>query len=250
MDILLACPIAFLAGFIDSIAGGGGLIQVPGLLLLFPAMPVVTLLGTNKLAACSGTVISSFHYVRALKIDYKALIPTLIVTFVFAVLGAKVVSVIHNEVLKPLVFLLIILIGIYTLIKKNFGLHSNKRFTDWRLQICCLLFGAIMGFYDGFFGPGTGSLLMFLLVSILGFDFLEGSAFAKLINLAANFAALLFFIVNQHVIYKIGLPMAVCNILGNSIGARLAIKRGSGFVRWIFLIIIALMIVQFIRQLS
>lgn len=249
MEILLACPIAFLAGFIDAIAGGGGLIQVPGLLLLFPTMPIVTLFGTNKLAACSGTVISSFHYIRALKIDFKTISPTLIIAFIFSVFGAKVVSIIHNDILKPIVFVLLILIGIYTIINKNFGLHSNKRFTDWRLQLCCMLIGAAMGFYDGFFGPGTGSLLMFFLVSLLGFSFLEGSAFAKLINLAANLAALLFFIINQHVIFKIGIPMAVCNILGNSVGSRLAIKKGSGFVRWVFLFIIVVMIVQFIRHI-
>jgi uncharacterized membrane protein YfcA len=250
MEILLACLAAFFAGFIDAIAGGGGLIQVPGLLLLFPAMPVVTLLGTNKLAACAGTVMASLHYIRALKIDYKAIVPALIITFIFAALGAKVVSIINNEILKPMVFVLLILIGIYTVTNKNLGLVSDKRFTGWHLQLCCMIMGAALGFYDGFFGPGTGSILMFLLVSLLGFSFLEASAFAKLINLAGNLAALLFFIFNKQVIFKIGLPMAVCNILGNSIGARLAINKGSQFVRWIFLLVIIAMLIQFIRQVS
>jgi len=249
MDILLVCPIGFLAGFVDSIAGGGGLIQVPGLLFLFPNMPIVTLFGTNKIAGASGTVISSFHYIRAFKIDFKTILPTLIISFIFAMVGAKVVSVINNDVLKPIVLVLLILMGIYTIINKNFGLHSNKRFSGWRLQTCCLLIGAALGFYDGFFGPGMGSLLVFAFVSILGFSFLEGSAFAKLINLASNLAALLFFILSHHVVYKVGVPLAICNVLGNSVGSRLAIRKGSGFVRWVFLLIIAAMVVKFVQQM-
>lgn len=246
LDILLACPIAFLAGFVDSIAGGGGLIQVPGLLLLFPNMPIVTLLGTNKLAASCGTVIASFHYVRAFKLNYKAIVPALVATFIFAILGAKTVSIFDNETLKPIIYVLIVLIGIYTVVNKNFGLVTRKTIDGWKLSGGCLAIGCVIGFYDGFFGPGTGSILLFLLVSIIGLNFLEGSAFAKLMNLAANLAALLFFILSKHVVFKIGLPMAVCNVLGNSVGARLAIKKGSGFVRWVFLIIIILMLVKFV----
>ncbi len=250
IEILAACPIAFLAGFVDAVAGGGGLIQVPGLLWLFPGLPIVSLLGTNKLAACLGTLVSSFHYIRALKINYRTILPALIITFICATLGAHVVSTIHNEILKPIILGLLIFIGIYTVSKKNFGLVSQKRYSGWRLQLCCAVIGGALGFYDGFFGPGTGSLLIFFLVSLVGFSFLEGSAFAKLINLTANLAALLFFGLKQHVIYKIGLPMAVFNILGNSIGARMAIKKGSGFVRWLFLFVITGILIQFIHNLK
>lgn len=245
ITILLACPIAFMAGFVDSIAGGGGLIQVPGLLFLFPNLSIVTLLGSNKLAASCGTVIASFHYVRAFRLDYKQLLATLIITFICSIIGAKILTVINNETLKPIIYVLLILIGIYTLVKKNFGIHSIKRVTGWKLQACCIAIGAAAGLYDGFFGPGTGSILLFLLVGIIGFSFLEGSAFAKLINLAANIAATLFFIFTHHVWYALGVPMAVCNVLGNSVGARLAIKKGSGFVRWMFLAVILLMVGKF-----
>lgn len=249
MILFFACIASFFAGFVDSIAGGGGLIQVPALLFLFPNVPIVTLLGTNKLAMSSGTVISSLHYTRALKVDFKVFLPAIIVAFISSILGAKVLSIMDNEILKPLVFILLILIAIYTFIKKDLGVVSNKKFSGWQLQCALILIGAMLGFYDGFFGPGTGSFLMFCCVSLLGFSFLEGSAFAKMTNLAANVSALIFFSIHGHVMFKIGLPMAVCNITGNYFGARLAIKKGSGFVRWIFLVVVGGMIAQFIPHL-
>jgi uncharacterized membrane protein YfcA len=191
--ILLACPVAFLAGLVDAIAGGGGLIQVPGLLLLFPQIPIVNLLGTNKLAACCGTVMSSFHYTRTLKIDYRSFTPTLVAAFMGSFIGAKVVSNIHNEILRPVIFILLLVMGSYTLIRKDFGVISRRKLNGLPLQLCTISIGTGTGFYDGFFGPGTGSLLMFFLVGLVGYSFLEGSAFAKLANLAANTAAVIFF---------------------------------------------------------
>jgi uncharacterized membrane protein YfcA len=246
--IILACLAAFIAGLVDSIAGGGGLIQIPALFFIFPNMPIVTMLGSNKLASSCGTFMSSLHYVRTLKVDFKALLPTLVIAFVFSIMGAKVVMLVDNEILKPLIFILLIFIAIYTFIKKNFGLHAQKRFSGTHLQIICISIGALLGFYDGFFGPGTGSILIFLFVSLLGFSFLEGSAYAKLINLAANCAALLFFALHHKIYYAAAVPMAAFNVAGNYIGARLAIKKGSGFVRWIFLAVIVCLVVQLILQ--
>jgi uncharacterized membrane protein YfcA len=246
--ILLACPVAFCAGLIDAIAGGGGLVQVPGLLLLFPQIPIVNLLGTNKLAACCGTVMSSFHYVRTLKINYRSFIPTLVAAFIASLMGAKVVASLHNEALKPVIFALLFIMGIYTLLRKDFGLISKRKLQGLSLQACSIAIGAGAGFYDGFFGPGTGSLLMFFLVGLIGYNFLEGSAFAKLTNLAANAAALLFFAATQKIIYSLAIPMAVFNVLGNLVGAQLAIKKGSGFVRWIFLVVIAGVLIQLLWQ--
>jgi uncharacterized membrane protein YfcA len=241
---LLACLAAFFAGFIDSIAGGGGLIQVPVLLFLFPNMPIVTLLGTNKLAASSGTVISSYNYVKALEINLKKFLPALLAAFVFSMIGAKILSLLNDELLKPLIFFLLLAIGIYTLFKKELGQISQLRFTGYRLQFLLILIGAVLGFYDGFFGPGMGSLLIFCYVSLIGFSFLEGSAFAKLTNLSANIAACGFFIFHHHVVYRIGIPMAFFNIVGNYVGSKLAIQKGSAFVRGIFLIVISGILLQ------
>ncbi|MGB6976643.1 MAG: TSUP family transporter [Gammaproteobacteria bacterium] len=246
--ILLACPVAFLAGLVDAIAGGGGLIQVPGLLILFPQASIVSLLGTNKLASCCGTAMSSFHYTRTLKIDYRSFAPTLIAAFIGSFIGAKVVSSLQNEVLKPVIFVLLLIMGIYTLIRKDFGLISRRKLNGLPLQLCSIAIGAGTGFYDGFFGPGTGSLLMFFLVGLIGYNFLEGSAFAKLANLAANAAALIFFATAQKIFYSLAIPMAAFNVLGNLVGAKLAIKKGSGFVRWIFLVVITGVLIQLLWQ--
>ncbi len=246
LDLLYALPVAFFAGLVDAIAGGGGLIQLPGLLFLFPNLPVVTLLGTNKLASCCGTAIASLHYVRTLKINFKQVLPALASAFIFSMLGAKTATVVDNHLLKPITFVLLLLIGIYTLCNKKLGVTADANPMQGRkLTICCVIIGAVMGFYDGFFGPAVGSFLIFCFVSWLGFDFLRGSAFAKLTNFASNIAALLYFAGSGHLWYALALPMALCNVFGNLIGARLAIKHGSGFVRWVFLIVVAVILAKF-----
>jgi len=251
MELLYILPITFLAGLVDAIAGGGGLIQIPGLFLLFPNLPVVSLLGTNKLASFCGTAISSAHYARTLKIDFKMVLPTLVSAFFFSALGAQITTLIDNQFLKPLIFALLLLMGVYTLFHKRFGLTNHQpHLATLKLKLYCALIGAVLGFYDGFFGPGTGSLLIFCFVGWLGFSFLEGSAFAKFTNLTSNLAAMIYFAAGGHIIYKLALPMAIFNILGNMVGARLAIKKGSKFVRWIFLLVVVAILMQFAYQMG
>ncbi len=250
MEILYTLPFAFFAGLIDAIAGGGGLIQIPGLLLLFPNVPVATLLGTNKLASCCGTMMSSFHFVRTLKIDFKPVIPAAASAFICSALGAMLATLINNQLLKPIVFVLLLLIGIYTLYKKNLGLtHQEIKIPAAKLPFYYGIIGAVIGFYDGFLGPGTGSFLIICFVGWLGCSFLQGSAYSKLTNLASNVAASLMFASGHHIIYKLALPMAACNILGNLIGAKLAIKKGSRFVRVVFLVVIVGILSQFVYQM-
>lgn len=251
IEILYTLPIAFLAGFIDAIAGGGGLIQIPGLLFLFPQAPIASLLGTNKFASFFGTAFSSAHYARTLKINLSALLPAILGAFLFAMLGAKASTLISNQILRPLIFGLLLLMGIYTLFHKQFGVTTHKNLSyDFKLKLQCGLIGATLGFYDGFFGPGTGSLLIFCFVSWLGFNFLEGSAFAKFTNLASNLAAMIYFASTQHIMYTLAIPMAIANILGNILGARLAVKKGSQFVRWVFLGVVIMTLMQFMYQMN
>lgn len=248
ITLILSSFAAFLAGLVDSIAGGGGLIQVPALLFLFPTLPVVTLLATNKFVNAIGTSVASARYVKALEINLKFFSPTLVMAFLGSLLGAKVLSLIHNEMLRPLVFFLLLIIGFYTLLKKDLGsTNAQKREGLW-VHFFLITIGAIIGFYDGFFGPGTGSFLIFSFVGLLGFSFLEGSAFAKLTNLSANFAAAGFFIYHDDVKFSIALPMIIFNILGNYVGSGLAIKKGSQFVRWIFLFVILGLIIEALWQ--
>lgn len=251
MDILYVLPIAFFAGLVDAIAGGGGLIQISSLLFLFPDVPVATLLGTNKLASACGTIISSAHYVRTLKINFKVIMPALMGAFIFSALGARVATLVDNQILKPIIFVLLLSMGLYTLLHKNFGISIQKNQSEHlHLKFYCALIGAVLGFYDGFFGPGTGSFLIFCFVGWLGFNFLEGSAFAKLTNLSSNLAAMLYFAVDGHIFYKIALPMAAFNMLGNWVGAHLAVKKGSQFVRWIFLLVVTAVLIQFAYQMG
>jgi uncharacterized membrane protein YfcA len=243
-DSVSICSIAFLAGFVDAIAGGGGLIQIPGLFFLFPQVPVVNLLGTNKLASFSGTLMASFHYLKAMKIPARKVYPMMLASFLCSLGGAFLVTRMHNQQLKPIIFVLLIVIAIYAFLKKDFGHHRKIRFSERQCQYLAILIAAMMGFYDGFLGPGTGSILIFVFVSCLGFDFLMGSAYAKLCNLSSNLAALIFFMTTGHVLYLMGLLMAAFNVFGNLLGAKLAISKGSRFVRYIFLLVILGILIQ------
>ena len=237
------CGFAFLAGFIDSVVGGGGLIQLPALLILLPSTTAIaTVFGTNKLAAFAGTAAAAWNYGRHVKIDWRAVGAAAAGALVFAALGAQAVSLLRPALLRPVVLVLLVAVAIYTFTRKDFGsLHAPRLSAGQRLWIGALV-GAAIGFYDGFFGPGTGSFLIFIFVGIFGFDFLAASAAAKVINSASNFSALVNFMLTSHVLYALALPMAVCNILGSLTGTRLAILRGSRFVRWFFLAVVTAII--------
>lgn len=242
--ISLLCLVAFAAGFVDSIAGGGGLIQIPGLMFLLPNIPVVNLLGTNKLASCVGTSMSSFHYIRASHMSYRPLIPAIMMAGITSMIGALTVSHVSNEILKPIVFILLIFVGIYTIMRKDFGKLDHVRFEGGKLVFFIMLAGLVIGFYDGFLGPGSGSFLFFYFVTFIGLSFLQSLTYAKLINLTTNLSAVIYFASTQHIVYSTAIPMAVFNALGNWIGAKLAIKKSSGFVRSVFLIVIAGILIQ------
>lgn len=245
MEILLLTIFAFMAGFIDSVVGGGGLIQLPAFFIFFPGLPVSTIYGTNKFAAFSGTSVAAFRYVKNTRIPWNAVLPALITAFIFSILGASIVNMLNKEVIKPIVFGLLIAVAIYTFAKKEFGLHHVPKLDKNKTLMYSLLTGAALGFYDGFFGPGTGSFLIVIFISVFGFNFLIGSASAKLVNCATNISALAFFIYTGHIRYDIAIPIAISNMAGSWIGARLALKKGSGFVRVLFLVIVTGMILKF-----
>ena len=228
-----------MAGFIDSIVGGGGLIQLPALLVFLPGVPLPTAFGTGKFAGISGTTAAMVRYVRTVKINYWAILPSAGAAFVFSFLGARALAHIDANLLKPLILVLLVLVAIYTFIKKDFGSLHAPKLTEQKERVYGLLVGASIGFYDGFFGPGTGSFLIFIFIGLFGFNFLAASAASKVVNVATNLAALLYFIYKGHVIYEVAIPMAVCSILGSQLGTRLALKRGVGFVRVLFLVVVS-----------
>jgi uncharacterized protein len=237
---------AFLAGFVDSIAGGGGLIQLPALLVFLPAQPVVALLGTNKLISATGTSVATYQYARSVPINWRQVLLTAVSAFLFSMLGARVVSVMHPSGLRPLIIVLLILITIFTFLKKDFGAVHAPRLSPSRQCWVGVAAGAVLGFYDGFFGPGTGSFLIFVFVAVLGLSFLNASASSKVVNLSTNIAALLYFAFSGNILYQIALPLAVFNVLGAAAGSRLAILKGSRFVRVLFLVMATVMIAKLV----
>lgn len=245
LNIAFLCFFAFLAGFIDSIVGGGGLIQTPAMLVFLPHVPIPTLFGTGKVSGISGTTAALFSYARKVKINWKTILPAALTAFVFSFIGARAVSHISSDALRPVVLVLLIAVAVYTFIKKDLGALHAPKLTPLKELLCGLLLGMLIGFYDGFFGPGTGSFLIFAFVGIFGFSFLAASASAKLVNVATNLSALAYFAYSGQILYHIGIPMAVCNIIGSQIGSRLAIAKGSGFVRVFFLLIVSVIICKF-----
>ena len=239
---------AFIAGFLDAIVGGGGLIQLPALLIQFPQLALPTLFGTNKIAALSGTSIAAVQYAKRIRFNWKVLLSISLFSFIFSFLGARTVSYLDSEALKPLILIILIAIAIYTFIKKDLGNVATKDLSTAKKMIFGAVIGAVIGFYDGFFGPGTGSFFVLAFVVILGFDFLSASAYAKVVNCITNISALLVFVRHGNYLLEIAILMAAFNIAGNFLGTKIAFKKGNGFIRIVFLIIVMLMILRYSKE--
>ena len=235
---------SFFAGFIDSIAGGGGLIQLPALLIGLPKSETAEVLGTNKLSSVFGTSTAAVLYRKQIKPDPKVLIAMGVPALLGSAGGAMLASKIPTSSMRPMVLVLLIIVAIYTWFKPDLGKFENLRHLPRRRVQIAALAGVIIGFYDGIFGPGTGSFLMLILVASLGYAFITASAIAKVVNVATNVGAILVFGVNGAVIWQIGIIMGVANISGAVIGARLAIKGGSTLVRKVFLLVTVALIVK------
>lgn len=247
--ILLLCASSLLAGFIDAVVGGGGLIQIPAMLILLPGAPVATILGTNKFASCAGTTIAVQRYARHVALDWSTVLPAAITAFIFSFLGSRTVTLLNTAFMRPIVLVLLVLVAIYVFFVKDLGLIHRPRHRPEKATWLGMLIGAGLGFYDGFFGPGTGSFLIFLFVGVFGFDFLSASASAKVINLATNMASVIYFGWTGHIIYAYAIPMAICSVLGAAIGTRLAIAKGSRFVRIFFLVVVSALIAKLAQSI-
>lgn len=240
--ILTLVFFAFCAGTIDAAVGGGGLIQIPALMGALPQTAPATLFGTNKLASIFGTGSAAFSFVRRVKLQWSLLGVIALFAFISSFIGAACVSLIPTHILRPIVLVMLIVIAIYTFAKKQFGqVHVDQQITP-KLLVLAAMGSLAIGFYDGIFGPGTGSFFIFFFIRFLQVDFLHASALAKIGNLMTNLAALSFFIPTGHVLFALGLMMAVANIAGSLLGVRLALKYGSGFIRILFLILVSILI--------
>lgn len=249
MTTALLCAFALVAGFVDAVVGGGGLIQLPAILILLPGVPLPTLLGTNKFASFFGTSVAVQRYARHVAIDWRVIGPAAISAGVFSFFGSRAVTLLNPAILRPLVLGLLIAVAIYVFLVKELGLIHRPKHQPDKARILAIGVAAAIGFYDGFFGPGTGSFLIFAFVGIFGFDFLAASASAKAINWATNAASLLYFTTHGNVLYGTALMMAASNILGAALGTRVAIARGSKFVRVFFLIIVCALIAKLAQMM-
>jgi uncharacterized membrane protein YfcA len=227
---------AFSAGLIDAIAGGGGLIQLPALLIGLPQASTVEVLGTNKVASVFGTTASALTYRRSVKTDARFLVTMALPALFGSVLGALSASLIPTQSMRPIVFVLLVAVAIYTWRKPDLGSIEALRYQKNKRFLISAIAGLVIGFYDGIFGPGTGSFLMLILI-YLGFAFLSASAIAKVVNVSTNLGAILVFGLHGAILWQVGLVLAMANIVGGLLGARLAIRGGSTLIRKVFLFV-------------
>ena len=234
------------AGFVDAIAGGGGLIQLPALLVGAPDMPVAQVLGTNKLSSIFGTTSAAWAYSKKARPNLSTALPMAVSAFLGAAAGASVATRIPTSLFKPIILVLLVVVGLYTWRRPTLGEIEALRFSGHRHTALATLVGLVIGFYDGIFGPGTGSFLIFALVGLLGYAFLKASATAKIVNVGTNAAALLVFGFHGAILVWLGLFMAICNVLGAVVGARMAIRGGSALIRKVFLGVLALLVLRLV----
>lgn len=242
MELLIVTLASALAGFVDSIVGGGGLIFLPALFAVYPSAPPATLFGTNKSASVWGTSFAAWQYSRRVQVQWRVMLPAAGVAMTGAFIGAWWVTQVSPAFLRQaLPFVLMAVLG-YTLMRKDMGREHAPRFEGRAELWATCVVGVVIGFYDGFFGPGTGSFFVFLLVRWLGYDFLNASVAAKLLNLSSNAAALVLFALKGHVWWHLALPLALANVAGGLLGTRMALKHGAGFVRGMFIAVVSALI--------
>jgi len=232
------------AGLVDSIAGGGGLIQLPSLLVALPNTQPSVILGTNKLPSSLGTATATFTYLRRLRPNLRIATFMAVPAFIGSALGARVATLIPKDAFRPIILIALIGVFSYTLIKRDLGLVESKSTNERKNGLTAIFFGLVIGFYDGIFGPGTGTFLMLILVGLLGYAFLEATVTTKIVNLSTNIGAILIFGLSEQIMWTLGLTMAIGNVIGGLIGARLAIRGGSHLIRKVFLFATALLIAR------
>jgi uncharacterized membrane protein YfcA len=240
---------AFSAGFVDAIAGGGGLIQLPALLTSFPDREVAEVAGTNKLGSIFGTTAAALNYRRNIKTDPKLLLAMVLPAFIGSGSGSLLATQISTEQLKVAIVVMLVAVFAYTLARPDLGKVEVLKGAAKRQRTVGAIAGLTIGFYDGFIGPGTGTLLMIVLVAALGFAFIGASAIAKVVNVATNFASILVFGISGSIMWVVGLAVGICNLVGGIIGSRVAIRRGSDFVRKFYLVVTFALIVRVLFEL-
>jgi uncharacterized membrane protein YfcA len=244
-DLLLLCLAAFCAGFVDAIVGGGGLIQLPAALIILPQFPVQNVIGSLKIPAFCGTAVAARQYLKKVQMAWKLLVIVCTIAFFASYAGSQVLVLVRNDFMKPVLLVVLTAVAVYTFIKKDFGQQEAQPLPPDKELQRGILISLIIGFYDGFIGPGAGSFLIMAFVILLGYNFLSASAHAKMVNLATNLGSVTLFIIKGAIIWPIALPMAAANMLGGFAGAKLAIAKGNKFIRIFFLVVVVGILVRF-----
>ncbi len=244
-EIFLLCLFAFAAGFVDAIVGGGGLIQTPVAIMVLAPQPLVAAIASVKIPSFSGTLFAAFQYLKKVKLNWSLTAIMCTVAFFASFAGSELLTGVSNDFMKPVLLVVLVIVAIYTYTKKDFGQQEVKEHSRSKQLYLGIGISLVIGFYDGFIGPGAGSFLILACISILGFDFLHASAQAKLVNLATNLGSIVLFSIQGKIIWMVALPMAACNALGGILGARMAIKKGNRFIRIFFLGIVLLTLLRF-----
>jgi uncharacterized protein len=240
--ITLATMGSFFAGFIDAVVGGGGLIQVPLLFILFPNLAHTNIIATNRFASIGGTIVAAKHYLKNVKVNYHYIFIAGVLTAIASYSGTFLMHKIPIHIFKPVLFVLIVLLTVYTFFKKEMGQTENPPTNQRKLYFLFAAIGIVLGLYNGTIGPGTGTLLVFALVQFVGFNFLKASAYAKVINAIADGASLIAFFLQKAVLFQIAIPMMVANMLGSYVGSKMAIKKGNEFIRIFFIVVMLLLL--------
>lgn len=243
--VVLLVLAAFAAGWVDAVVGGGGLIQLPALLIGLPGdTPPASILGTNKVSSVWGTATSSITYAIKVRPDWRTILPLVLASATGSAVGAQAAKLIPRDLFTPIVLVALVGVGIYTWRKPQLGLLSERKHQGGAHYLRTVAIGLGVGAYDGILGPGTGSFFVILLVGVLGYGFLEASAKAKIANLVTNLAAIVVFGLHGSVLWKLGLLMGASNLVGGFIGARMAIRHGNAFIRRVFLLVLTALIIR------
>ncbi|WP_156761482.1 TSUP family transporter [Microbacterium karelineae] len=243
LTIALLIVAGLVAGWVDAVVGGGGLVQLPAMMLV-PGIAPLQALATNKVASIMGTSVAAVTFARRVRPDPRTAIPLAVMALLGAIVGAMIATFIPEEAFTPIILVVLIAVGAFTVLKPKMGVHANRRWHGARHVIAAALIGLAVGTYDGALGPGTGSFFVILLVSVLGYAFMPASALGKIANFCTNLGALIFFVPAGHVLWGLGLAVGAANLVGGYIGARMAVSKGSRFVRIVFIVVVAVLILK------
>ncbi|WP_336085584.1 TSUP family transporter [Nocardia sp. SSK8] len=233
------------AGWVDAVVGGGGLIILPTLFLVMPGIAPQTALGTNKLAALSGTATAVVTFARRVPMQWKVLVPGAVIAAITAACGAAAVSLIDRDLFIPLVMVVLVGVAVFVTLRPSVGMTmATHPPTRRRVILVVALAAGLIGLYDGLLGPGTGTFLIITFATLLGTEFVRAAAMAKVINCGSNVGALVFLGATGHILWGLGAGMAVANVAGALVGSRMALARGAGFVRIVLLVVVVVMVVR------